>query len=271
MRRPLIAAHRGVFAGNIPCNTMAAYEAALAQGADIIELDVSRSTDGELFVFHPGQEPFRLQSPKLIRDMTAEEVRGLRYYNCDMTLTPYPVNTLDEVLEQLRGRCIINIDKFPNHMADIAQAVRRHGMVDQVIVKTNAGEEWFRQVEELAPDLPYMVFARGEDSFSEALVKRMPNYRGTEIIFPEESCQVAQHAYMERMHALGLKVWANAIVFNYQRVLAAGHSDDVSVAGRPDDGWGWLMALGVDMIQTDWPGMLKAYMDQRATACGKEA
>lgn len=32
----LIAAHRGVYGGNIACNTPESYEAALIQGADII-------------------------------------------------------------------------------------------------------------------------------------------------------------------------------------------------------------------------------------------
>lgn len=54
--RPLLAAHRGVAGGNIPCNTLVAYEIALRQGADIVELDVARSADGVLFVFHPGME-----------------------------------------------------------------------------------------------------------------------------------------------------------------------------------------------------------------------
>ncbi len=42
-KRILLAAHRGVCAGNIPCNTAESYEAAIIQGADIIELDVSVS------------------------------------------------------------------------------------------------------------------------------------------------------------------------------------------------------------------------------------
>ena len=37
----IIVAHRGSSGGNIPCNTMAAYEIALRQGADMIEADVS--------------------------------------------------------------------------------------------------------------------------------------------------------------------------------------------------------------------------------------
>ena len=150
-------------------------------------------------------------------------------------------------------------------MADIARAVRRHGMTQQVLVKTEAREELFRQVEELAPDLPYMVFARREDTVSEMLRKRFPNYRGTEAIFPDETCGVAQPEYTERMHRLGLQVWVNAIVFDCRRVLAAGHNDDISVAGQPDQGWGWLMDLGADIIQTDWPGMLRAHMNRRET------
>jgi len=55
-------------------------------------------------------------------------------------------------------------------------------------------------------------------------------------------------------------VWYNAIVFNYKTVHAAGHNDDISAAGKPDEGWGWLIDRGVDMIQTDWPGMLRQYM-----------
>ena len=50
--RLLIVAHRGSSAGNVPCNTMAAYKAALAQGADMIEVDANMSKDGTLYSFH---------------------------------------------------------------------------------------------------------------------------------------------------------------------------------------------------------------------------
>ena len=49
----IIAAHRGSSTGNIPCNTLPAYRAALLEGADMIEIDVDKSADGELFIFHP--------------------------------------------------------------------------------------------------------------------------------------------------------------------------------------------------------------------------
>ena len=54
--RILVAAHRGACGGNIPCNTMTAFETALRQGADILEMDVERAADGTLFIFHEGKE-----------------------------------------------------------------------------------------------------------------------------------------------------------------------------------------------------------------------
>ena len=58
--KTLIAAHRGVAGGNIPCNSMAGFEAALLQGADVLEVDISISLDGTLYVFHPKKEPLFL-------------------------------------------------------------------------------------------------------------------------------------------------------------------------------------------------------------------
>src|SRR5829696_6005747 len=47
----LVIAHRGASA-YAPENTMPAFELAVRQGADLIELDVQRSADGVLVVFH---------------------------------------------------------------------------------------------------------------------------------------------------------------------------------------------------------------------------
>ena len=264
MIMPLIAAHRGCGGGNVHCNTWVSFEAALMQGADIIEIDISRSADGVFFVALPGEEIHHLLSSRPISEMTAEEVKALRYINMDHSPTSLGVSTLDDVLEQLKGRCMVNLDKFQEHPAEIAALVRRHGMQDQVIAKTPPSEEWFRIMEEAAPDLPYMAITRFTDDFSEHLMKRNVRYLGTEALFRTEDEMVGQRSYVERMHKLGLKVWYNAIVCNNTSVNAfvhaAGHNDDLSISGRPDEGWGWLIDQGIDVIQTDWPGMLYQYM-----------
>lgn len=51
MTRPLLIAHRGA-SGEAPENTIAAFDLALSQGADVIELDVRIRGDGELITLH---------------------------------------------------------------------------------------------------------------------------------------------------------------------------------------------------------------------------
>ena len=66
---------------------------------------------------------------------------------------------------------------------------------------------------------------------------------------------------IDRMHAEGRIVWVNSIVYNYRAVLAAGHNDDVSVTGRPEDGWGWLADRGFDLIQTDFVYQCRTFLE----------
>ena len=55
----MIVAHRGAFGGNIPCNVIPAFEAALKQGADVIEIDVEMSADGKLYIlFESGADKY---------------------------------------------------------------------------------------------------------------------------------------------------------------------------------------------------------------------
>ena len=179
-QKVLIAAHRGVAGGNIPCNSIPGFQAALRQGADIIELDVAPSRDGVLYVFHPGMEHVFLRSDRQIIEMDAHEVDSLVLRNQDGAHTPYHVPRLREVLELLRGKCYINLDKFWSCPAEISREVRELNMQDQVLVKTMVSEENFARVEEVASDLPYMVVAWDRDDFSEELLRRKIRYVGVE-------------------------------------------------------------------------------------------
>ena len=259
----LIAAHRGVSAGNIPCNTIEAFKAALNHGADIIELDISISRDGELFVFHPGMENVFLNSPVGICDMDACHVDGLVLYNGDRTPTQYRVPRLRYALEMLRGRCLINLDKFWSCPEKIAAIVRSLDMQDQVLIKTPASWENFARVEAVAPDLPYMAIAWDNDDFSDELLKRNMRYVGVEALFSREDSPIASNEYLHSMHNKGLITWANAIVYDHRTVLSAHHTDDVSVYSHPDEGWGWLIDRGFNIIQTDWALALKMYLESR--------
>ncbi|MBQ9117547.1 MAG: glycerophosphodiester phosphodiesterase family protein [Clostridia bacterium] len=260
----LIAAHRGVAGGNIPCNTPVAYRAAIDHGADIIELDVAISRDRKLFVFHPGMEQPHLGCETAIKDMDSAEVEKLRFLNCDRVPTTHGVSYLRDVLSELKGRCYVNIDKFWTCMEEITDLVRELDMQDQVIIKTGTKPETLEKVARIAPELPFMPIIRDDDTVCRALLaEKKLNLVGAEILFADESKPIASEEYIRQMHDMGLLIWINPIVYNYKDVLCAGHNDDISIAGSPDDGWGWLAERGYDILQTDWTMQMRAYLEEK--------
>ena len=262
-KKILIVAHRGSFAGNVPCNTLPAYRAALDDGADMIEIDVDASADGELFIFHPGMERRHLGYEGSIRKLTGAQVRELRYMNYDRTPTQFPLNTLDEVLEEFGGKCLINVDKFWENPERIYAAIKRHGLADSIIVKSAPSEHVLAVLRDLAPDIPYMPIVRSTHPMHESFMKSGISYIGAEVLFTDDSEQVATDGFIDMMHRDGKLVWVNSIIYNYRDQLAAGHSDDRAVCGDKDGSWGYLAQKGFDLIQTDWTGKLVQYLDKR--------
>lgn len=260
---PLVCAHRGVSGADIPCNTMSAFKAALEQGADIIELDVSKSRDGKFYVFHPGMEKAHLGIPMLLSALSSKIINKLHFLNQDNVPTVCEINTLEEVLTFLKDKCYINIDKFWIDIPGITEIIRKTGVEKQVIVKTDTTEKYLKQVAQHAPDFMFMPIVSKKDEVTDRLVAGGINCIGAEVIFRLESDEVCSDEYIKSMHEKGRIVWVNSIVYNYRSVLSAGHTDNISVTGEKDRGWGWLIDKKFDIIQTDWCLMLKNYIEER--------
>lgn len=259
----IICAHRGVWGGNIPCNTIPAYDIAIRHGADMIELDVTASADDELFVFHPGMEERQLNLRDVdIRKLPASEIKKLRYTNYDGNVTEEPIYLFDDVLEHLKGKCFINVDKFGDNPARIIEKIKRHDMAEQIVLKSNAKKEVLDMIEAYAPDLQYLAIVSGKPEVHEMLMQRRLNYVGLEVVFAEDSSPLVSEEFRNRLHADGKLLWGNGILFHYQRKLAAQHSDDTALKGDPALGWGYFAKHGFDIIQTDWPLALSLYLEQ---------
>ena len=256
----IVVAHRGACGGNIPCNTLAAYEIALKQGADMIEVDISLSADGKLFLFHPGMELAHLNMPYPLRLTPSKLVEKLHFVNSDNTPTQFTIASFDDFLEQFKGRCYINIDKFWSAPKEIYRAVKRHGMIDQILVKSKMSKDVTDFMEHVAPELAFMPIVTDTHPVHEELLKRNIHYVGVEVLFKNEWAEVASEAFIERMHRDDVLVWANSIIYSHSCQLSGGHSDDTALTVSEDYGWGWLADKGFDMIQTDWTMMLVDYL-----------
>lgn len=259
----LIAAHRGMVAGNIPHNSIPAFEAALNQGTDILETDVTMSGDGVIFIFHPGQEKNHLKQDIHLEQMAAQEIRQTRYVNSCNAYTEWGPITLDEFLEHYKDRGFINLDHGWNIMPEMVNAVRRHNMEDQIILKTPAKEEYLKIIQQVAPDMMYMPICKEADAITPLLESMDINYIAAELVFAKDDSPLVREAYLQSHHDKGRLLWINTILYNCLKPLSGGHTDDVAVTGNPDHGWGWCIDKGFDIIQTDWTLPLRQYMDNR--------
>ena len=260
----LIAAHRGIAGGNLPFNTIDSFNAALIQKADIIETDVIISADGVPFIFHIGQEINHFNRDIDLTKMTAEEIKKVRYVNADNNETFSAPPTLDEALECLNGRCLINLDHiWDGCFIETIECVRKHNMLDQVIIKTPLEDKYLDLVEEYASDFMYLAVLNYKDEGSNKIFERNINFVGVELVFDDDTAPLVSPDNIAHYHEKGLFVWVNAILFDSNVPLSGGHSDDVAVTGDFENGWGWLIDRKFDIIQTDWPMLLKEYITNR--------
>lgn len=74
--RPWVWGHRGTRRGP-PENTLAAFERALAQGADGVELDVRPCADGEIVVFHDVDFARMAGDPRAVSTLACAELRAI--------------------------------------------------------------------------------------------------------------------------------------------------------------------------------------------------
>ena len=132
---PKIIAHRGASA-HAPENTIAAFQLALEQGADGIELDVMLSKDGHLVVIHDDTVDRTTGGKGYVRDMNLEELKSLDAGEGQS------IPTLDEVFEEFGGRLIINVELknytsvFDGLPIETAKLVKKHQLGESVIVSS---------------------------------------------------------------------------------------------------------------------------------------
>src|SRR5699024_8280371 len=140
----------GTTGGNIPPNTLAAFDLALQEGADNREMDLFKRLDGELFVIHTRTETADLDGRIGVDSRPSEEMTNMRLCNCDLEETFLSVNSYDEILEHYKGKCIMNLDRCINITEDVMRVVRRHNMTDQILLKSDTSEKSLKLIETFA-------------------------------------------------------------------------------------------------------------------------
>lgn len=264
----LILAHRGHRFGYVPENTMLAYDLAIALGADVIEVDVARTLDDRCVIVHG---PLMETVSNLKGD-----VHG-KYYNPDLKAVRYTsayglhpemsIPTLEEVLENYKGRAVINIDRAYTipELEFVYKIVERMDMLDYVLFKSPCCvDEVAIWLESHSYKAAYMPIVRNDETEMQRVlsVAKYISFPAVEITFRDDKMSIFSRETIAEAQKLGMKPLCNTIVLMGE-TLCGGHDDLVSILEGAEHGWGWLIDRGARILQTDCTSELKHYLNKR--------
>lgn len=260
--RPLVIGHRGASA-DAPENTHAAFEQALDQGADGIELDVRLARDGVPVVFHDStfDRTVKVYGEVEAHDSTLMTTfwvgawfnerhprRARLHYESER------IPTLAQVFERY-GSHIIYVElkcEEVSRRAALARAVveltRAHGLAERVVVKSFEPDS-LREVKRLAPEV------RTAALFGRSWPR--PFLPAAEILSAAERCgadEISLHRSLLR-----------------RRTVEEARRRGFDVLVWTVNSTYWLRrarALGLRAVFTDRPGRMRDYLVEKLPARG---
>lgn len=260
----LVVSHRGFGGGNIVLNTINAMKNAIKCGADILELDISVSSDEKFFVFHQNMEPRNLLTSKKICKMTADEINSMYLYNNAFKETEHQVPTLDKMIEFLSEKDIlINVDKCDKIGKKVLMKFDQYDMEEQILVKGVCTDQFLETVNQHHKNYMFMPIVKSIADIKKSLKYKNLNIVGFEFIFENQKHELLSKELISELKEKGYFIWVNAINLGKGKYLSADFNDDKSILVGADAGWGKLIDYGFNVIQTDWPPLLKNYLQKR--------
>ena len=231
-----ILAHRGASA-DFPENTLEAFEAAVAQGADGVELDVMRCATGELVVCHDEQlerlahRPWWVHATPWWKLRTADVGSPLGFRSAR-------IPKLEEVFELLPDRLLVNVELKCETVDDLGLTEAVGGYVEQLGLHERVLVSSFNPLclMRLAARFPRIRRGQLIDPDKSWLMQQLwAPFTARESVHPHFS-QVTEER-VGRWHSLGQQV-------------AVWTVDDAGEARR-------LQRLGVDWLITNRPAGLR--------------
>ncbi len=244
---PLVIAHRG-YSAVAPENTLAAFEAALRCGADMVETDLHPAADGSAVLIHDAEVSATTGGRGRVADLRAAELarldagswfspayRGQR--------VPLLADLLDLLTEHPGGQLLLELKGrwSTAQVAAAVQDVRRARAVEQVVVQSFETST-LAHVQEVAPEVRRAVLLDEPDADALAQGRALRRDLGVVACNPGVASVVARPAAVAELHAAGLAVWPWTVDEPVLwRALSEAGVDGV-ITNRPDGLRGWIQA-----------------------------
>ena len=252
----LVVCHRGDWRGYAE-NSLEGINSAIDMGVDVVEIDLRRTADGELILMHDSRIDRSTTGKGKVAELTLDSIKNVYLRSGVGERTPYRVPTLREVLVDVKGRVMLNLDKAADYFDQVWQLAEETGTTSQIIMKSTAP----------AADIK-AKYGQYLDRIIYIPVVRLDKPRALEIIKENEellNCPAYEVTFADSLSTMPPKV--NELIGGKKRIwynslwstLAGGHDDFASLVD-PAEGYGYLLDNGATVIQTDQPAYLIRYL-----------
>lgn len=264
--RVLIACHRAGYLSedgkHLPENSLPAIRESIHRGAEILEIDLALTSDGELVLMHDPKLDRTTTGKGPVAAHTLAEIKDLRLRDPDGKVSEERVPTFRETMELVKGQVMVNLDKLnvtDRKKMDAAMKVMREtGTVDHAIFKGSASPQAVAKALKRYPEkLDYMPVVANTSATEVIAILDALKPEAIEIVFKQEDSGMLSPEALATAKRHGTRIWINSLWAS----LNAGHDDAKALAGDPAGSWGWILGQGATIIQTDHRDPLARYLE----------
>lgn len=266
---PLIVVHRGSSDASIAENTTKAFHVANLLGADIVETDIIRSTDGDYFLFHDGMEEQHFGLEVDIKRLSTAELNQLSYqWHADPAKLQYGLEPL-ESLNRFPAT-IFNVDRSWSYWPEFLGTLADLDITSQLLLKSHVGPNELKALSDAPVKFPYMPIVSTMAEVNAVMACREINTVAFELLATTPDDEFSTPEAVEAVREMGYLIQLNALNLPNRNDLYLGWDDEASIFQFPAAGWGKLIDQGADLVQTDWPSLLRDYRTTLTSSSAKE-
>lgn len=257
----LIMSHRGFWGGNIIENTIESSLLAFKAGADIVEVDVCRTSDQEYYLFHDGNEPKLLGRNENFKTLSSKVIKENIVYNSIGNPSGYKINTLSEFMDLLPKNKLVNIDRSWEYWDDpgFFQILRKTGKQNQIVLKSPVQKKYLDHFSEFGEEFCYIPIIKRKAEFYLVQSYSKVDMIGLELVVDDLKSELLDPSWLKQIKKAGLFTVANSENLGSEFNLFAGLGDNGALLGNND--WAKMIQSGIDVLQTDWPNFLFDYRE----------
>lgn len=282
----MVVAHRGSWWKDgvivLAENSLSAIDRAVELGAEMVELDVQKTSDDKYVILHDETLDRTTTCTGAVAEKALAEVQ-----QCHLVIegtgeeTAEVVPTLEQAYEAIRGRVLMNIDikLGVEELAKVVDIAESMDVEHQIIVKSRTAKTEEieaaratlaaiesnvifmpilddRDIEEIGPiEAAYETFS---PEAVEVLNRWEPGMAitddgGINFSVPARALAAAHDTH----------IWINTLFQGDTANISGGRGDPIAIGpGLMDDGWGFWVRAGATIFQTDEPQALIKYLEE---------